>query len=312
MLCLPFLHLNLSPGCPLLVIESILTSILCEKHVTKAHRNTLVNLRDLVKDVLDIDNSVCGIIIKNNCILLVPITLRNMKDVLHTCSNNGYRNIDTITAEKFIIALMQPIWHFHNFSYIVIQGQLCKRLTALKEPGIHQMIVKWTWYNCEAIKTASSPILVICEVPKSLKTRKPKVSCGYHSFSCFDGTCLASTSVCDGHEDCLMAEDETNCMNITHYGNYECRDGQIITADKRCNLITDCTDGDDEINCFHVSNGCMKRFRCRSGQCIDLEYVCDGFYHCADHTDENHCLDYCNFGFSCSDSSCVLLFINEW
>ena len=123
--------------------------------------------------------------------------------------------------------------------------------------------------------------------------------------------CLTSTSMCDGHLDCPSGEDELNCTSLVIASSYECRGGKIITADKRCNLITDCAVGDDEINCFHFSNGCMKWFRCRSGQCINLEYVCDGFFHCVDHTDENHCSDKCRFGFSCSDSSCVLLSVKD-
>ena len=157
-----------------------------------------------------------------------------------------------------------------------------------------------------------APTLLVCELQLvSSDKRNVTLGCAFDSFSCTNGTCLASTSLCDGQMDCISGEDEGNCRTLVNIGSYKCRDGKIITADKHCNLIADCADGEDEVNCFYVTNGCTQMFRCRSGQCVNLKDVCDGFFHCVDHSDESACLESCNFGFVCNDSSCVLQHVKD-
>ena len=191
------------------------------------------------------------------------------------------------------------------FSYIVIQGNTCKVVKAVTEPGVHKMIMKWTWNECEPINIVPNTTYRICDL--DLRSGdKDYDMCGVDSFVCKSGTCLASTSRCDGHIDCISGEDELNCIYPVHIGSYVCRDGKIITADRRCDLINDCLDGGDELNCFTASKECHKNFRCSSGHFVNLQYVCDGFFNCVDHSDEKACSESYNVGFLCNDISYVL------
>ena len=227
------------------------------------------------------------------CILLLPLDFIPAERIqtIPFCSIKSYINIGTVSTEELINSLLLPISILQNFSSIIFKGNICKVLTTEKELGLHKMIQKWTWHACEALTNVEGWSLIICE-SKFLSPDNISGSplCGINSFHCNDGSCLASTSLCD----------ETNCLALADAGSHKCKDGKMITAVRRCNLITDCSDGDDVVNCFHFINGCTEQFRC-----IDLKYICDGFFNCVDHSDEKVCLESCNFGFLCIDSSCA-------
>ena len=276
----------------------------------KSHQTEQVNIYEIVNGMLDANNNQClgkgGLVLNSKCVLLVPVHIYRIEEVFRSCSVKGHRNIHTIRTKELITSLLQPISHLAFFAYVHVQGNICKVLRATEEPGMHQMIQKWIWDDCESQTNLSFPILTICEPEFFSSGIRNQTICGTNSFNCNNGTCLASTSLCDDQVDCTSGEDELHCKDLAKVGSYKCKDGKIITADKRCNLITNCPDGDDEVNCFHVTNGYKQKFRCSSGLCVNLEYVCDGFFNCVDHSDEKACLESCNFGFVCKDSSCVL------
>ena len=294
--------------------------VICQKERFGMHNNML-NIPDIVKGMLDIYDNQClvdgGIVLKSKCVQLMStnITTMDKYEKNYTIYNNEFRISESIPPEELVIAILQPISRLQNFSYVLIHNQQCRILGPISEPGMHQMILKWEFANCESSyeqNVTNSTLLIYESQIASKQNRGKSPVCDFNnSFRCDNGTCLASTSACDGHVDCSTREDELNCTDLVHASSYMCVDGTVIKADKRCNLLSDCRDGDDEINCFHEINGCTQQFRCQSGQCIDLQYVCDGFYHCVDHTDENHCLNECSFGFLCNDSSCVLQSVKD-
>ena len=284
--------------------------IICESSSSKKLSQTI---QDIVNGMLDIKSNLCfelgGIWLKNKCVHFIPVIWTSVGKIqrIPTCSEAGYRNIATFTVEELITSLLESISHVQRISFIIFHNSACKVLTPIEEQGTTKVILKWVRQDCESKYIASGTVLQICEsqfVPNVKTDAMPM--CGANSFTCRNGTCLASTSICDGHVDCSSGEDEINCEHLNNAGSFKCRDGNIITSDRLCNLITDCTEGDDEDNCFHVMDGCKHQFRCRNGQCVTLESVCNGLFNCADQSDEKQCLLSCNFGFWCTDSTCVL------
>ena len=72
-------------------------------------------------------------------------------------------------------------------------------------------------------------------------------------FRCASGTCILSTYVCDGVNDCADASDEVICADHQHR------------------------------NCSDLY------FHCLSDGCIPLAHRCDGWQHCLDSSDEVDC-----------------------
>ena len=72
-------------------------------------------------------------------------------------------------------------------------------------------------------------------------------------FTCASGTCILSTYVCDGINDCADASDEVKCTDHQHR------------------------------NCSDL------HFQCISDGCIPLAHRCDGWQHCQDGSDEIEC-----------------------
>ena len=122
---------------------------------------------------------------------------------------------------------------------------------------------------------------------------------------CGDTSCVNTTLLCDGVNNCPDGTDESFC-------SFMCFNGEEISLEKNCNGVPDCPDGEDENNCFPFlvdDNGKMidfltedsetgtegtecdplDQFRCQDGDCIPIEKVCDGTNDCLTEEDEANC-----------------------
>ena len=72
-------------------------------------------------------------------------------------------------------------------------------------------------------------------------------------FKCPGYYCLPWRLVCDGHWDCPLGNDETNCDFMNRPGFYHCANSSInILPQSICDGVWDCNDGTDEYLCdFH-------------------------------------------------------------
>ena len=77
-------------------------------------------------------------------------------------------------------------------------------------------------------------------------------------FRCRDYACIRLSSMCDGHDDCPLAEDEDSCFNITCPGVLKCRnENRCIGLEQICNGRRDCMySSDDEMTCIMCMVGC--------------------------------------------------------
>ncbi|XP_046750343.1 uncharacterized protein LOC124413665 [Diprion similis] len=150
-------------------------------------------------------------------------------------------------------------------------------------------------------------------------------SCGEDQFTCQNGDCIASESLCDGRADCSDESDETQeeCLKpwlTCPYFAFRCNYGACIDGDRTCNGVRDCADGSDEDlpRCGgpatpkpFTSCGREDQFTCRDGDCIASESLCDGRADCSDQSDETQeeCLKpwlTCPyFAFRCNYGACI-------
>jgi hypothetical protein len=124
---------------------------------------------------------------------------------------------------------------------------------------------------------------------------------------CGDTSCVNTTTLCDGINDCPDATDESFCSFI-------CFDGSEISLEKNCDGIPNCPDGEDENNClpfladtdgtlsdnrnyfraFSVAGPVcdpLDQYQCKEGVCISIDNVCDGVMDCMFEDDEFDCTD---------------------
>ncbi|KII63015.1 Vitellogenin receptor [Thelohanellus kitauei] len=90
-----------------------------------------------------------------------------------------------------------------------------------------------------------------------------KSRCGTVMFECFNRTCINSTMVCDGKNDCGDYSDEQDCKGCFSYfisgkdckiNQWPCDDGKCINYSKVCDGNVDCNDFSDEIGCIIIYN----------------------------------------------------------
>ncbi|ELU11431.1 hypothetical protein CAPTEDRAFT_47730, partial [Capitella teleta] len=134
--------------------------------------------------------------------------------------------------------------------------------------------------------------------------------CAPGLYACLDSSCILEQHVCDGVQDCLSGDDESNCHDKCQPGenlasfsypsichcsdstlHFRCSDGECIPFSKMCDCHKDCKDGSDEVgshlqNCVGV--GCHGKFACDDyyGYCLPFKFVCDGVEDCPNGEDE--------------------------
>ncbi|RZC34546.1 sortilin-related receptor-like [Asbolus verrucosus] len=146
--------------------------------------------------------------------------------------------------------------------------------------------------GCPVVETSSAK-------PPPQVTLVPSPICNSNQFQCAAGGCIFSSWVCDGMEDCLGGEDESNCENVVNCtkDQFKCRmDGSCVPLNSVCNQKFDCPDGTDELACDHnlpsgpATPSCsIGYFPCDGNSCYPLASLCDGKIDCKDGYDESNC-----------------------
>lgn len=88
--------------------------------------------------------------------------------------------------------------------------------------------------------------------------------CGCGEYKCNDlNYCIAVQQVCDGKNDCLKGDDESNCRVFRPRGYFKCgRDDVFIRITNVCDKQLDCYNGQDELYCSNYA--CPSHCNCYS------------------------------------------------
>ncbi|XP_072027738.1 uncharacterized protein [Amphiura filiformis] len=138
---------------------------------------------------------------------------------------------------------------------------------------------------------------------------------GYVCDDSFPEKCIPARFLCDGVQDCDLADDEVKGSDACNYlkpadapeeciyGEFDCQNGECIPEQYKCDQYPDCSNRMDEMDCGRVR--CDPEFEQMCGnmwQCVDEYDVCDFFQTCeptcegedptcvrGDPTDEKDC-----------------------
>lgn len=125
-------------------------------------------------------------------------------------------------------------------------------------------------------------------------------------FHCVDSFCISRhDQVCNGVQDCIFGEDETNCETNCNHSVF-C-DDLCLPVSRVCDKHVDCSGGEDEVDCSYPTSpdDCHSgEFYC-SNSCIPSAWRCDGDVDCGDGSDEENCFECPERTFDCGDGSCI-------
>ncbi|XP_063057142.1 very low-density lipoprotein receptor-like [Engraulis encrasicolus] len=114
-------------------------------------------------------------------------------------------------------------------------------------------------------------------------------TCTKSQFTCTSKECIPRIWVCDGHQDCEDASDETLCRHRPCSG-FVCTDGQCVTLSAMCDGHDDCGDGSDEIPESCGGPKCKHdEYVCANQRCVSSVFLCDNMDDCGDGSDEVSC-----------------------
>lgn len=151
------------------------------------------------------------------------------------------------------------------------------------------------------IKRRYIPFIILLTSLNVVFSQKAK-KCGFQTFQCKNGDCIASVLLCDGWPNCRDNSDETEeeCSKpgilCSDYA-FRCNYGACIDGDLTCNGARDCFDNSDEtlprcrqgsVNTANSTQCSSNQFKCDNGQCIDSTAMCDGNVDCIDQSDETY------------------------
>ena len=248
-----------------------------------------------------------GVLYYEHCLQFVFIEEISEFNISSVCSSLDYNvfSVDVTAQLTYIIySVIERFYPYANIEFMY-KGR-CLRLFPSKLFYLQRLIFRWQFSDCE--KKPIDPSIMTYALCKSEHDMQPIVNCQIDQYECMDKSCVALSNVCDGDNDCLMAEDEVDCTDRAHIDEFLCRSGDKISLARRCDFFTDCLDGSDEEDCFQ--SPCHTGYRCRNAQCIDAESLCDGLQHCLDMSDESECTeDNCALGFRCDDTRCIAKYL---
>ncbi|XP_015126731.1 vitellogenin receptor [Diachasma alloeum] len=170
--------------------------------------------------------------------------------------------------------------------------------------------------GCSHVCLVDAPLTAVCRCPVGMTLSSDRKSCVVEAdcssgeFKCSDNSCIDTSSLCDGIDDCHDGGDEENCTSSKPCApdEFQCRDSsRCIPPYKICDGVAQCFDSSDEANC--ADRTCeLLEFRCPSGRCIPGAWECDGEEDCVDGADEG---DKCTRRscpksmFTCENQKCI-------
>ncbi|CAJ0573858.1 unnamed protein product, partial [Mesorhabditis spiculigera] len=134
-----------------------------------------------------------------------------------------------------------------------------------------------------------------------------------------NATCLYSSQICDGTNDCPLGDDESPelCSAYEcHESQFKCPNGtKCLPVTAVCDGHDDCGDGSDEKDCEKLLSNCgTQHFACTNGKsgqverCISRSWICDGEKDCPNGEDEPPTCNtrQCEAAqFRCSSGKCI-------
>uniref|UniRef100_A0A9J8D6P2 Low density lipoprotein receptor-related protein 8, apolipoprotein e receptor n=2 Tax=Cyprinus carpio TaxID=7962 RepID=A0A9J8D6P2_CYPCA len=141
-------------------------------------------------------------------------------------------------------------------------------------------------------------------------------ACPAKMFQCRNRMCVASTSICDGDDDCGDGSDEEKCTAATASTcgphEFRCNNSECIPAPWSCDGEPDCKDKSDESleRCSPVLTCRPDEFQCGDGSCIHGTKQCNKVHDCPDFSDEAGCINKTTkcegpLKFMCKSGECI-------
>ena len=180
----------------------------------------------------------------------------------------------------------------------------CSRIFVLSNVDVNDSATRLIYDN-------GLPDGLECAICAKEQTLMSDPECPDGLLQCEDGTCISSTAMCDGKQDCLHGRDEQLCKSVMCHINgmfqaeyfcrtncslfsnqcmcgamfWQCKSGGCVSVSKLCDYQEDCQDGSDESCQFQT---CSKnQIQCKNKQCVSHTRLFDFQQNCLDDSDEN-------------------------